>query len=139
MRILLVYPNGNREIIGWGDLGAIAEPLALEYIAAGARLEGHDVQILDLRLHPDHLDLVLLAYQPDVVGVTGYSMHVLRNLTICRRVKQLLPHTRTVVGGHHATLLPEDFFEPYTDCVVVGEGVEPFRRILRVLDRGDEV
>ena len=139
MRILLVYPNANKEIIGWGDLGAIAEPLALEYLAAGGRLEGHDVQILDLRLRPHHLDLVLLAYQPDVVGVTGYSMHVLRNLAICRRARQLLPHTHTVVGGHHATLLPEDFFDPCIDYVVVGEGVQPFRRVLRALDRGEDV
>jgi radical SAM superfamily enzyme YgiQ (UPF0313 family) len=69
-------------------------------------------------------------YQPDIVGVTGYSMHVLRNLAICSRVKELCPGCKTVVGGHHATLLPEDFFEPQIDFVVVGEGAAPFRSIL---------
>src|SRR5262249_20258608 len=130
MRILLIYPNARKEIIGWGDLGAIAEPLALEYIGTGAKLDGHEVKILDLRLHLQELDLHLLTYQPQVVGVTGYSMHVIRNLEICRRVKQLLPSCITIAGGHHATLLPEDFFEPYMDYVVVGEGVKPFRKIL---------
>jgi hypothetical protein len=91
MKILLVYPNARRELIGLGDLGAIAEPLALEYLAAEARADGHDVLLIDLRLHPGDLDLTVLAYQPDIVGVTGYSMHVLRNLAICSRVKELCP------------------------------------------------
>ena len=125
----------KKEIIGWGDLGAIAEPLALEYIAAATRLEGHDVQILDLRLHPDLLDVTLLAYQPHMVGVTGYSMHVLRALGICGRAKELVPGVRTIAGGHHATLLPEDYFEPWMDYVVVGEGAGPFRKVLRCLEQ----
>ncbi|XXT20162.1 radical SAM protein [Sorangium sp. So ce429] len=133
MKVLLVYPNANDELIGWGDLGAIAEPLALEYVAAGARVLGHEVRILDLRLHPRDLDFTLLAYRPDVVGVTGYSMHVLRNLAICKRVKELSPRCVVVVGGHHATLLPEDFFEPQVDVVVVGEGIRPFRALLEAL------
>ena len=99
MRVLLVYPNAKKEIIGWGDLGAIAEPIALEYLAAGARLDGHDVKLLDLRLHNEELDETLREFQPEVVGVTGYSMHVLRSLDICRRAKELVPGCVTVVGG----------------------------------------
>jgi radical SAM superfamily enzyme YgiQ (UPF0313 family) len=137
MRVLLVYPNANRELIGWGDLGAIAEPLALEYVAAAARADGHEVEILDLRLHPGTLEMAAWGFAPDVVGVTGYSMHVLRNLAICTAVKKVVPHCRTVVGGHHATLLPEDFFEPQIDFVVCGEGGRAFRRILRGIEAGE--
>jgi radical SAM superfamily enzyme YgiQ (UPF0313 family) len=133
MKILLVYPNAQKELIGYGDLGAIAEPLALEYLAAGAKLDSHEVQLIDLRLHPDELDHTLLQFRPEIVGVTGYSMHVLRALAVCRRVKELLPQCWTVVGGHHATLLPEDFQEPQVDFVVCGEGVHPFRRLLGML------
>jgi radical SAM superfamily enzyme YgiQ (UPF0313 family) len=136
MKLLLIYPNARRELIGLGDLGAIAEPLALEYLAAGAKTDGHDVKLLDLRLHPGELDQTVLAYEPDVVGVTGYSMHVLRNLAICCRVKELCPGCKTVVGGHHATLLPEDFFEPQVDFVVVGEGAAPLRGILAAIENG---
>jgi radical SAM superfamily enzyme YgiQ (UPF0313 family) len=139
MRALLLYPSLRKEIIGYGDLGAIAEPLALEYLAAGALEDSHEVRILDLRLHPDDLETTLADFQPDLVGVTGYSMHVLRNLALCRRVKELLPTCWTVVGGHHATLLPEDYFEPQVDLVVCGEGVHPFREILRLLESGREV
>jgi radical SAM superfamily enzyme YgiQ (UPF0313 family) len=120
-KILLLYPSLRQEIIGYGDLGAVAEPLALEYLAAGAVRDSHEVRILDLRINPDDLESTLETFRPDVVGLTGYSMHVLRNLALCRQVKASLPQCVTVVGGHHATLLPEDFFEPEVDFVVQGE------------------
>ena len=133
MRVLLIYPNCRREIIGYGDEGAIAEPLALEYLASVAIALGHEVQILDLRLHPDKLDLTLLSAQPDVVGVTGYSMHVLRMLELCRHVRRVAPQATTVVGGHHATIMPEDFQVPEVDHIVTGEGVGPFQILLERL------
>jgi radical SAM superfamily enzyme YgiQ (UPF0313 family) len=138
MKVLLVYPNARSELIGWGDLGAIAEPLALEYLAAGALSDGHEVRILDLRFHRQELNATLQSFRPDVVGVTGYSMHVLRNLEICKVAKELVPDCRTIAGGHHATLLPEDFFEPQIDFVVQGEGVQPFTALLRMLEAGQQ-
>ena len=133
MKVLLIWPGSRNEVLGWGDLGAVAEPLALEYLAAGAKSHGHEVQLLDLRLHRDELDKTLLDFAPDVVGVTAFSMHVLSALAICRRVKTQLPRCRTVVGGHHATLMPDDFFEPQVDFVVIGEGVRPFGALLQAL------
>jgi radical SAM superfamily enzyme YgiQ (UPF0313 family) len=135
MRVLLVYPNAKKEIIGWGDMGAIAEPIALEYVGAGAKQDGHEVRLLDLRLHPDDLETTLREFRPDVVGVTGYSMHVLRALDVCRIAKEILPGVVTVAGGHHATLEPTDYFEPQIDHVVTGEGVRPFRSILALTDQ----
>jgi len=134
MRVLLIWPNSRNEILGWGDLGAIAEPLALEYLAAGARLDGHDVRLLDLRLHGSGLKGVINEFAPDVVGVTAFSMHVRTALSICNEVKRLRPQCWTIVGGHHASLLPEDFFEPQVDFVVCGEGVQPLRALLGALE-----
>ncbi len=141
MKILLVWPKARNQVqraeaLGWGTEGAVAEPLALEYLVAGVESDGHEARILDLRLHPDDLDRTLLDFAPDVVGVTGYSLHVLAGLDICRRAKALLPRCWTVAGGHHATLMPEDFFESQMDFVVGGEGVEPLRLLLRRL-QGD--
>jgi radical SAM superfamily enzyme YgiQ (UPF0313 family) len=137
MRVLLIWPNSRNEVLGWGDLGAIAEPLALEYLAAGLKLDGHEVRMLDLRLHHDDLDRTLGDFAPHVVGVTAFSMHVLTALEICRRVKAWRRDCWTVAGGHHATLLPEDFFEPQLDFVVVGEGVGPLRTILTAITDGE--
>jgi radical SAM superfamily enzyme YgiQ (UPF0313 family) len=133
VRVLLVWPNSRNEVLGWGDLGAIAEPLALEYLAAGLRRDGHDVTVLDLRLHPRALPKAVQALAPDMVGVTAFSMHVLTALAICAQVKALRSECQTVAGGHHATFLPEDFFEPQVDFVVQGEGVEPLRVLANAL------
>ncbi len=138
MKVLLIYPNSLNHVLGWGDLGAVAEPLALEYLAAGAKLEGHEAIVLDLRLHPHALDQTVREFCPDVMGVTAYSMHVRSAIAHCARVKEILPSCRTVVGGHHATLLPEDFFESCIDHVVVGEGVAPFRALLRSVSHGSD-
>ncbi len=129
MKVLLIWPKSR------GDIYAIAEPLALEYLAGGLKVDSHEVRILDLRLHPYDLDTTLQEFNPDVVGVTAFSMHVRPALVILKRVKEILPTAHTIVGGHHASLLPEDFFEPQVDFVVSGEGVIPFRSILRNLER----
>jgi radical SAM superfamily enzyme YgiQ (UPF0313 family) len=133
MKLLLVWPKARTDPDWGGDLGAIAEPLALEYLAAGAQLDGHSVHILDLRLHPDDLEENVASFAPDIVGVTAFSMHVSAAVEVCRRVKALKPDCWTIAGGHHATFLPEDFFEPEVDFVVSGEGVEPLRQLMRAL------
>jgi radical SAM superfamily enzyme YgiQ (UPF0313 family) len=122
LRVLLVWPSSLNEVLGWGALGAVAEPLALEYLAATVGEMGHDARILDLRLHPDELEQVVRDYQPNLLGVTAYSMHVRRAVAICDQVKAMLPSCKTVVGGHHATFLPEDFFKDSIDWIVSGEG-----------------
>lgn len=136
-RVLLVYPDSRRELIGWGDLGAIAEPLALEYVAAAVMQSGHEARILDLRLHKGELEATVRDWRPDVVGFTGYSMHVLRNLELCAEVRTIDPTCRTAIGGHHATLMPEDFFEPTVDHVVVGDGTVSFPQLLAMIKAYD--
>lgn len=130
MNILLVWPKARTDPEWGGDLGAIAEPLALEYLAAAAQADGHTVRLLDLRLHPSDLLNALSGWKPDVVGVSAFSMHVSAAKQVFREAKRLLPGCFTVVGGHHATFLPEDFFVSEIDAVVVGEGVGPFRALL---------
>lgn len=133
MNVLLIWPRAQYETEWGSDLGAIAEPLALEYLAAGVELDGHTPRILDLRLHPDDLEKTLDEFRPDVIGVTAFSMHVRAALAVCRRAKELHPECLTVAGGHHASFLPEDFFEDQIDFVVCGEGVRPLRLLLQHL------
>jgi hypothetical protein len=135
MRVLLVWPNSRSDLVPCGDIGAISEPLCLEYLAAGGKADGHEARILDLRLHPAGLEAALAEFDPDIVGVTAYSMHVRKALEICRNVKANDPLRRTVIGGHHASFLPEDFFEPEIDFLVV-DGVTPLRRIADALEKG---
>jgi len=133
MKILLIEPPKPVLAIG-GDDVFIFEPLALEYLAAGV-LPEHDVRILDLRLDDD-LQGTLAAFNPDIVGITAYTVHVnvVKNLFL--QIKAWNTRVLTVVGGHHATVMPADFLSPHIDIIVVGEGVFAFREIVARFTRG---
>jgi radical SAM superfamily enzyme YgiQ (UPF0313 family) len=133
MKILLVQPAKPPKALGGEDF-SIFEPLALEYLAAGVAA-AHEVRILDMRLDPD-LDTVLTDYQPEVVGLTAYTVHVNTVNRLCRQIKALDPEIVTVVGGHHATVMPEDFYTPFIDVIITGEGVFPFREAVSRLEKG---
>jgi len=131
MKILLVQPAKPQKALGGEDFH-IFEPLALEYLAAG--VGDHDVRILDMRLDPD-LDPVLRDYQPDVVGITSYTVHVNTVKRLFEQIKGVNPDVVAIVGGHHATVMPEDFYTPYIDVIVTGEGVFSFRDIILRLEK----
>ncbi len=132
MKILLVQPAKPEKALGGEDF-SIFEPLALEYLAAGVA-EARDIRILDMRLDPD-LQAVLHNYQPEVVGLTAYTVHVNTVKRLVQQIKSFNPEIVTVVGGHHATILPEDFHTPFINVIVTGEGVFPFRELIRRLEK----
>ncbi|MGE5295944.1 MAG: B12-binding domain-containing radical SAM protein [Solirubrobacterales bacterium] len=128
MRILLVQP-GLPEGVGF-RLVASPEPLHLEMIAA--TVPEHDVRILDMRLDRD-LESTLRDFRPDMVGVTALTTEVASALDILDRVKAFSPSIFTVAGGHHATLLPQDFAQPQVDAVALGEGEAVFPRLAEAI------
>jgi radical SAM superfamily enzyme YgiQ (UPF0313 family) len=134
MKILLIEPAKALRTIGGEDI-FLYEPLALEYLAAGVSRH-HDVRIVDLRLEKD-LPAVLESFKPDVVGVTSYTVHVNTVRKLLAQIKDWNPQALTVVGGHHATVAPEDFVAPGIDLIVRGEGVFPFQEIVTRLERGE--
>lgn len=109
------------------------EPLALEYLGAGLKLDGHQVMLHDVRIDPDY-KAALSGFQPDLVGLTGFTCHLNIVKDIARHVKNLIPDCWVVVGGHHATVAPHDFNEPEIDLAVIGEGVFTMRELLQALE-----
>ena len=134
MRILLIEPSKPAASIGGEDV-FLFEPLALEYVAAGV-CRDHDVRILDHRLDRN-LGTLLADFQPEVVGITAYTVHVNVVKRLSTQVKAWNPNALTVIGGHHATVKHDDFLHPSIDLVVTGEGVFPFQEIVARLARGN--
>jgi radical SAM superfamily enzyme YgiQ (UPF0313 family) len=133
LKILLIEPDKAPVVIGGEDF-SIYEPLALEYIAAGVSKD-HEVKILDLRLENNFED-VFREFSPDVVGITAYTVHVNTVLNLFKEIKRWNPNVLTVVGGHHATIMPEDFLSDNIDVIVLGEGIFTFREIVNRYERG---
>lgn len=132
MRVLLIQPPSCDPLT---DQLFLFEPLALEYLGAGLKLDGHEVRLLDARLEPD-VDGAFEIFKPDIVGLTGFTSHVNINRSIANRIKSRSPDTLVIIGGHHATVRPEDFNEPSFDVIVIGEGVFTLREIIRAVQGG---
>lgn len=48
------------------------------------------------------------AFRPDIVGVSVYTTHASRTLTLVDRIQSALPNVRLIIGGPHVTLYGSD-------------------------------
>ncbi len=98
----------------------------------------HEVKILDMRIDRN-LKRELERFKPDIVGTTCYAVGVYVAKELLREVKKFNSNIFTVIGGHHATLKPEDFFEDFVDTVVIGEGEETFKELTDRLQNDKDI
>lgn len=136
MKILLINPPCGPRTIGLKNMAKI-EPLGLELVGAGVSRE-HEVMLVDMEVAAEDLAVTLRTFRPEVVGVTSEIVHVETALAALREVRAVAPDCLTVVGGHHPTVHPDDFFVPIVDLIVVGEGIEAFAEICAARARGDK-
>ena len=127
---MLIQPPSGSEYM---DTLFMHEPLALEYLVAGLRQDNHEVVIFDARLERDY-EAVLRSYKPQVVGLTGFTNQLSIVKEMASNIKTINPDIFTIVGGHHATVKPEDFNVQDIDLVVRGEGVTALSEILQCLE-----
>ncbi len=134
MKILLIQPPKNPEAIAPDAM----EPLALEVLAA--TVPEHEVRILDLRFEPEEeLPHCLQEFRPDLAGVSvNNTIHVRAAQDLLRRVRRTLPSAKRIVGGHHPTLVPEDFHSPDVDAVFRGWADRSFPGYIRELESGGD-
>lgn len=126
MKILLVSPPSGDLTIGLKNLAKV-EPLGLEVI--GASVPDHQVELLDMEIDTD-LAGTLRRFQPDVVGASAQIVQTYNAQRVLKAAKEFNPKILTLLGGHHATLCPEEFNKPTIDAIVLGEGVMAFRELI---------
>lgn len=65
----------------------------------------------------------LLFYQPNLVGITGYTVNWIDIVWLTRLIKNILPDVHLSLGGAHATMFPRESLSfSCIDSVVLGEG-----------------
>lgn len=137
MRILLVRVAADTRYLSAMYKVVRMEPLSLEYLGAAVRPH-HDVKLFDMRVEGgwERLRRTIEEWDPQVVGTGGDTCES----SACKRVLALAKaHDRrilTVVGGIHATTLPEDYLHPDIDVVCINEGVFAFREVVERFERG---
>jgi radical SAM superfamily enzyme YgiQ (UPF0313 family) len=112
-------------------------PTNLALLAAYIRMHGHEPKIVDLDIQGGTLEEIarlILANDPQVVGITCLTPRFPITLDIATECKRLNPDVIIVVGGPHVTGLPRFILKsPVIDYAVVGEGEEAFLELINNL------
>lgn len=127
MDVVLVNPMDETQVST--KLGLKVPPLNLIYLAAALEKDSAEVNIIDDDLKqkgPNKLANEISKLDPNVVGITATTASINTALNYIDGIKKNLPNVLTVVGGSHATFLPEDTLKECKglDVVVIGEGEE---------------
>ncbi|MHA1819000.1 MAG: B12-binding domain-containing radical SAM protein [Promethearchaeota archaeon] len=159
-KVLFIQPpQVVRNII---SLVGIEMPLNLAYLSSAIdspkktlRAYGHKInednekRILNLKIESKILDLqlyfhpwkklqeVLKKENPDIVGITAFTIQAQFVDKIARIAKEITPATITIFGGIHASALPEESLieMPNVDMVVIGEGEITLLEIMAKIDQ----
>lgn len=144
MRVCLVYPGivgKGFDSIGQGmDSGWISHGLAI--LAACARQAGHEVSLIDLRAMRgwEHYEAEIAKRHPDVLAVTIMSADYNPGVRCVEIAKHVDPHIVTMVGGAHATIMPQELIDnPNIDHIFLGEAENTFPDALNKLAAGEAV
>lgn len=107
-------------------LGKKLPPLGLSYVAGALEKAGFKVEMLDnymLKRPIEDVKQLVAEAQPNIVGITCGSATYRKCLETAKAVKETVPSCKVVVGGWHASYLPDSLLpQPEVDYVVMGEG-----------------
>lgn len=124
-RVLLVNPPDSSQYVS-RESTPILPPLGLAYIAAVLRKAGIDVQILDMNaLNLSLGDLLdnIRRFSPSIVGFTAVTPTINLVKKFANAIKEEFKGTMVVIGGPHASALPDETLnDSNIDVVVRGEG-----------------
>jgi len=138
--ILLIYPSlsvderyGNRKL---GKIGGHLPPLGIAYIAAFLREKGFSVGVIDGPASDftenDILEKIRL-FKPRVVGFSAITSVFHRAVKLAERIRQDFPDILILIGGHHASILPQEVLKDNScfDILICGEGESTAEEIMR--------
>lgn len=127
MRASLIWPQFG----DFSELDASWLPHGVTQIATEANARNHKVDILDGRVTGlEGMKQAVLDSTSEVIGISMLSSMVGWGEEIFAFLKERRPDIKTVLGGIHPTVCPEDFDGWGYDWLVKGEGELTFSDIL---------
>ncbi len=143
LRVLLVAPCYHQRISNVAQT-TVGPPLGLAYIASVLEQRGVDVAILDanaLGLDDGETVDAVVQHRPHVAGFTAVTPTVDQCGGLAAEVLRRLPSCLTVLGGIHASALPEETLRrlPGVELIVRGEADTRFADILQSLQGGADL
>ena len=116
--------------------GSAFPRIGVAYVAGYLRSKGVNVAILDseiLKLTFDDVAARIREFAPDAIGMGPFTEEILAAYEVCEIAKQINPHILTLMGGPHASAIPERTLRecPFLDVVVCGEGEITLMEVLQ--------
>ena len=143
VKILLIAPPIFKEEYsarGSEHTASILPPIGLAYIAAYLRKHGHKCEILDGLATPCSLDdIVKKCHSFDIIGITSVSTYAIRVNELLHRIRGSGIKGTVVVGGPHATILPESCLRNGADYVILGEGELPILNLINAIETHSDI
>lgn len=137
-KVLLVNPPLTKDELfarGAIEVGSILPPLGLAYIAAVLEKEGHEAKIIDGIVEEVSIDDIVKKTEGfDIVGIRSVTAYAHRSNQIADSIKNFDKDLPIVMGGPHASALPEESLSK-CDIVVIGEGEYTMLEIMKSLEK----
>ncbi len=165
MKVLLIDPPFK----SFAGIFSLYFPLGLTYIAGAAKQAGHECKILDVdaaepkagsldftkeyenysnyvqalndHQHPtwELMLQIVKKESPDVIGISAMTTKFGSVIQTARFCKEVLPDVPIIIGGAHASTMPELTMEiPEADFALRGESDESFPELLNAIrDKSD--
>jgi len=116
-KVALIFPHFRTK----ASTEMLFPPLGLAYLAAQLRQRNIDVRIFDCTfLKYQDVKKELIAYQPDIVGISSMILLNRNTFRFAEMVRERLPEALIIAGGPMPTLYPERYNGPF-DLVFRGE------------------
>lgn len=136
MKIVLTRVN-----LSWVE--EVSPPLGFAYLAAAVKSSGHTVKIIDgrlLRISVNKLADLIIAENPDVIGVSVLSPEAYETSRLYKILKNSMPAVPIIGGGPHITALPaRSLTDKLCDISVPGEGEKPLTEILKIIENSGDI
>ncbi|MGA2681183.1 MAG: radical SAM protein [Candidatus Bathyarchaeia archaeon] len=139
--MILLMTTAPPEKSPWGVAGRLP-PLGLAYVAASLEKSGFQVEIYDNYLLERPIEEVkseIRKRSPEIVGITCNSLSYGRCIEMAKAVKEASPSCRVVVGGPHASYMPQTLLEHQeVDYLVIGEGEQAVVLLASSIIKGEK-
>ncbi len=123
-------------------LGKRLPPIGLMYVAAALEKAGFEVQMLDnylMKKSTEEIKQLIHKTQPQFVGITCGSATYPRCIETAKAIKQVKPDCKIVVGGWHASYMPDSLLDnPEIDYVIMSEGERAVTELVNAVTSGNE-
>lgn len=129
--------EGYLEADDYGSFPPLGSLYVLTY--AKVHLPQHEYFFIDCiaqKIPHKELKSKIEEIQPDIVGITSYTISLVDIVMAARTVREVNPNVHLCLGGHHPTAFPYEASQlKEFDSVVVGEGEFAFSNLIENIEK----